>query len=115
MSPHPGWIPTRVCVSANRGSIGRDEEVAVERKLEAAGDGDAVDRSDDGFADLGNRAAAIGGRVGHALAAALAAAELLQIESRAERGIGAGEDDDAHVVAIVALAHDARQQSQHFA
>ena len=44
--PQPGITPTRACVSAKRARSERDEEVAVERDLEAAGHRDAVDRAD---------------------------------------------------------------------
>ena len=67
----------------------RDEEVAVERELEAAGDGGAVDRADDrlrpsaGTDRAGRAACAAVGIAGAEVAARRA--ELLQVEARAER------------------------------
>ena len=89
------------------GPFGGDEEVAVQRELEAAGDGDAVDRADDRLVHQPGT-----DRAGRAACAAVGAprrggsarrAELLQVEARAERGVGAGEDDHVDVVAPVGL------------
>ena len=106
--PQPGITPTRVCVSPNFARSEAIEEVAVERELEAAGDGGAVDRADDRLLHQRERTVLAGRRcaaVGVAGAeVATRRAELLQVEARAERGIGAGEDDHVDVVAPVGLA-----------
>ena len=68
---------------AELGPLGRDEEVAVERQLEAAGDGDAVDRADQRLGRAGGNGPRLRrrcGSVGAADAAEVAAvdAELLR-------------------------------------
>src|SRR5204863_5764770 len=90
---------TRVRVG-EPGAVRSDQEVAVERDLEAAGDRNAVDRSDQRLDVRRQRApkgqAAVGSAFAYfaeALALLhLAGAELLEVDARAERGIGPGED-----------------------
>ena len=115
MRPQPGLDPDAGVRVGETGPIGRHEEIAVEREFEAAGDRGAVDRTDDRLADAGERTVRLRRRFGDASTATVVAAELLQVESRAERRIGAGDDDDPYVVSCVAFLHDAGQRAQHLA
>ncbi len=98
--------------------LGCDEEVAVERDLESAGDRGPVDRADHRLVHVGERAARSRAwfltvvDVGRAQVAGRRP-ELLQVEAGAEGRIGAGEDHDVDVVATVGLAHQLGQQAQH--
>ena len=81
-----------------RGAFGRDEEVAGERELESAGDARAVDRADHRLAHLPERGEGRDRRViGATHEVGRVLPELAQIQSGAERGIGAGEDHDVDV------------------
>ena len=82
------------------GTIGGDEEIASECDLESACDRSAVDGTDHWFAMRWNGSAIW--RWGIGFAPTLAGAELAQIEARAKRRIGSGEDDGVHVVVVVA-------------
>ena len=107
---------TRVGVG-EPGAVGGDEEVARERELEPSGDRDTVDRADEQLRARRERAArreaprrVAAAHVGEALAGGgrRARPELLQVDARAERGIGPGEDHD--VDTVVALARVDRQR-----
>src|SRR5581483_456911 len=94
---------TDTCVRvAELGPLRGDEEVARERELEPAGHAGAVDGADDGLRHLPQGREGVAGRVaGPALEVVTRAAELAQVETRAERGVGTGQDDD--VDPVVAL------------
>ena len=76
---------------------GRDQEVAGERDLEAAGHRDAVDRADHGLPERPEQLR----RVGDRPALAVRIAHLLQIEAGTEGAAGAGEDDHANFFVVV--------------
>jgi hypothetical protein len=85
---------------AERGALGGNEEVAGERELETACHGGTVDRSEDGLRhrpEHGERAAIL--VVAPANEVRRRAAELAEIQSGAERRVGAGEND--HVDAVI--------------
>ncbi len=102
------------------GPIGGDEEVAVERDLEAPRHRDPVHRADQ---RLGVRQAARRGtrraRLRHtaeALALShLAGTELLEVDTRRERGIGAGEDHHVDVFVGIATRDRGGQLAPHVA
>ena len=94
-----------------------DEEVAVERDLEAARDRNAVDRADQRldvrWKRTAERRAAVADR-GEALTLLhLAAAELLQVDARTERRIAAGEDHHVDRVVVVATRDGGGQGAPH--
>jgi hypothetical protein len=103
------------------GAFGRDQEIAVERDLEATGNGDAVDRADERLGVRRERAAerqpavvAPLPHVGEAFALLhLPGAEFLQVDARAERRVGAGEDHHVDGVVGVALLDRGRQRLAH--
>ncbi len=78
------------------GLLGGDQDVAVQRQLEPAGDGRAVDGADH---RLGHRrplrrdVGQLGG-----------VAQFLEVEARAEHRVGAGEDDDVDGVVGLGIA-----------
>jgi hypothetical protein len=87
---------------AERGALGGNEEVAGERELETACNGGAVDRADDRLRHRpkhGERTAML--VVAPADEVRARAAELSEIQSGAERRVGAGEND--HVDAVVSF------------
>src|SRR5436309_2752983 len=78
---------------AERGALGRDQEVATQRELEAAGHGRAVDRADDRLRhrpEHRERAAML--VVAPTDEVRRRAAELAEVETGAERRVGAGKD-----------------------
>ncbi len=85
-----------------------DEEVAVERDLEAPGHGGAVHGRDDRRLVRRDHPDVLG-RVGHALPLdrAVLAGEVLEVHPGAEGGVGAGQDHAADVVAPVELGDGA--------
>ena len=116
--PQSGMMPTRAWVSANARPLGRDEEVAAQSQLEPAGDGHAVDRPDDRLADERERTALLRRPV--VVAEGLdrrsgARAQLLEVEPGAERGVGAGEDDDVDPVVAVEVADRAVERGAELA
>lgn len=91
------------------GALGGDEEVASQRQLQTAGDGRPVDRPDHrlrqrtpGMTDGNVRRSDPGGVVP-------GRAELTQIQARAERRIGAGQDDHVHAIVAVRRGEFASQ------
>ena len=104
----PGLDPDPGMGVGEAGAVGGNEEVAVERDLEAAGDRRAVHRADDRLrrrwerARVGARCVAGGARVGEGRTPG---AQLLEVQPGAERGIGAGEDQHADVVVRVGVTH----------
>ena len=91
--------------------IGRDEEVAVQRDLEPAGHGDAVDRADERLRvrrqRTAERQAAVAGAVAHVGRVRRPSLHLPDPNSfrstpARERGIGAGEDHHVDVVVRIA-------------
>jgi hypothetical protein len=86
---------------AESGSFAADEKVAGQCHLEAAGDGDAVHRSDQWLAQRRPPAA----RIARILERDPDLGDLLQVKPGAERGVGAGENHDRHVLVGVGSAH----------
>ena len=96
------------------GSLGRHEVVARQRQLEAAGDGDAVDRADHRRVQIRERAPVLRSACVRSAPVSCRASppgrQLLEVESGAERGVGAGEDDGRDVVAPSSSRSDRGQR-----
>ena len=92
------------------GPLGRDEEVARERDLEAAGDRGAVDRADHRLGRLGERADQLVARSRTTWRTSESVVSALEVDAGAERGIGAGEHDGVDVVARVARRDRLRER-----
>ena len=101
VQPRTGDDAALRLVETDVGLAGHDADVAAERRLEAAADGDAVDRGDE---RLGIRAVgvrhdlAVEGRARGALASGDALRRLLEVHAGAERAPRPGHDADAHLV-----------------
>ena len=76
-------------------ALGGDQEVATQRQLESAGERRSVDCADDRRRHLGDGGdAALRLELVEVLQAV--ASGFLEVDARAEGGIGAGEDDREH-------------------
>ena len=99
----PGDDPDASVGVAEERPLRRDQEVAPERELQAAGHASAVDRADHRLRHRPHRfdrvgpTALDGGIAASAREVRTPRAELLEVESGAERGVGSGEHHDVDI------------------
>ena len=103
--PQPGMIPTRAWVSANRArsDATRKSQASASSKPPVMAT-PLIGADDRVSACPGTGPWLHGLRRGAGLRAGTAGRQLLQVDARAERGVGAGEHDGREVVARVEVA-----------
>ena len=112
--------PTRAVGVGEPGTLAGDQEITVQRQLEAARDRRSVDGPDQGLAQMRERStnasridASVGARVSAKVGSGVT--KLFQIQPCAKRWIRAGENDDVDVIALIGFSQQLFQAPQHLA